>query len=357
MEKSAFLDWVAEYFPALVVEVVDRANNIEDGAPYLHKKYLGKAYSVDGKWESIFEDNINIEADFVAMDSSLPLKTLNTISKANGDIPKIGTELKLNEAQLTKLNTLLALGNMTELIRGVLRLVPRVINGVYEKHESVFLQLLSTGNAIADTNNVGTGVAINLNVPVENKNFATIKWGGAGYTPITDIQNVLDEAENKGVTISRIFMDPATLMQIAKSEEGKTLFAAFIGNLGTPTSPTKRRMAEAIAGEFGIELEIVTKTITYEADGKRGSYKPFKAGQITFTATDRLGDVIHTRLAEQDSPVGGVNYELADEIILVSQFRMNRPSLAEFTTSQSRSVPILYGVEQMFFLDTTKISA
>ena len=146
-------------------------------------------------------------------------------------------------------------------------------------------------------------------------------------------------------------------MQIAKSDEGKALFAASIGNLGTPTSPTRRRMAEAIANEYGIELEIVAKTITYEIDGFRGTYKPFKAGQITFTATDRLGDVIHTRLAEQDQPVPGVNYELADDIILVSQFRMNRPSLAEFTTSQSRSVPILLGVEQMFFLDTTKISA
>jgi len=62
-------------------------------------------------------------------------------------------------------------------------------------------------------------------------------------------------------------------------------------------------------------------------------------------------------LAEKKHPVAGVSYETANEFILVSKYRVNRPSLREYTTSQARVVPVITNVDKIFTLDSKTLQA
>jgi len=56
-------------------------------------------------------------------------------------------------------------------------------------------------------------------------------------------------------------------------------------------------------------------------------------------------------------PVAGVSYQTADQYILVSKYRVNRPSLREYTTSQARVVPVIYNVERIYTQDIETVQA
>ena len=51
-------------------------------------------------------------------------------------------------------------------------------------------------------------------------------------------------------------------------------------------------------------------------------------------------------------PVSGVAYQTADNYILVSKYRVNRPALKEFTTSQARVALFISNPERIYTLDT-----
>src|ERR1700712_4812414 len=163
MEQSLFIQWVAKYFPAITVRVIETLNDTKNPLTYLHRTMLRKDFSVSGKWDAISAANTLVMADVVAMDSSLPLKKRDSISKASGDIPKMGMELKLNEKQLTDLDTLIAQGGTDQQILAKLFAdTPRVIGGIYERNEAIFLEGLLTGIALVDdSENVGTGIRVN----------------------------------------------------------------------------------------------------------------------------------------------------------------------------------------------------
>jgi len=142
-QTSLFVQYVSKFFSGVVAAIVNKINDSKNPLVYYHKRFLKKQYSPDGKWESITAANTLVMADVVAMDSSLPLKKRDSISRASGDIPKMGMEMALREKQLTDLRTL-ALRPETEaqLITRIFNDVPRVIGGVYERNEAIFLEAL-----------------------------------------------------------------------------------------------------------------------------------------------------------------------------------------------------------------------
>lgn len=56
-------------------------------------------------------------------------------------------------------------------------------------------------------------------------------------------------------------------------------------------------------------------------------------------------------------PVAGVSYETADNYILVSKYRENRPSLREYTTSQARVVPVISNPDRIYTQDIKTVQA
>ena len=66
--------------------------------------------------------------------------------------------------------------------------------------------------------------------------------------------------------------------------------------------------------------------------------------------------VLWTNTAETTRRVAGVEYQVADEFILLSKYSKNDP-LREFTSSQAMVVPIINNVDRIYTLDSKTVQA
>lgn len=361
MEQSLFLEWVKKYFPGIVVSIVEKTNDTKNAITYLHKTMLRREFSVTGKWESLNASNTLIMADVVSMDSSLPLKKRDSISKASGDIPKMGLELKLNEKQLSDLDVLVAQNGTTEQILSKLfQDTPRVIGAVNERIEEMFLQGLSSGvTLVDDTENVGTGVRLDYGYKAANKFGVSTLWSTpATALPFDDIQRVLDKANADGYTITKVMLDRTAFNNLAKTTQAKELFAFSQGFVGTkiPT-PSFAQLNTFVSDRYGFTFQVVDRSVRYEKNGVQTAKKPWQDGAVVFLTSDQVGTMAWAKLAEANHPVSGVEYQTADEFILVSKYRMNKPSLGEFTNAQARAVPVISNVDQIYTIDSKTVQA
>ncbi len=360
METSIFIEYVKKFFKSVSHGVVNKLNGTENQLTYLHRTMLRKEYSVSGKWESISYNGTLVAADYVAMDSSLPLKKRDTFGKVSGEIPKSGMELHLNEQQLTDLDTMVAMNEPeTAIAAKLFQDTAKVIGGIYEKNEASFLIGLSTGiTLVEDDKNTGTGIRLDYRYPAENKfGTTTVAWSNVAATPLADINTkILAKASLDGKRVTRILIDRATFNNIAKTTEAKDIYAMHIGNYGaTKPAPNMGRLNEAVKDEWGYQFEIVDRSVTYEKNGVRTSFKPWATGAVVALTSDTVGTLTYAKLAEQNHPVAGVSYETVDDYILVSKYRKNTPSLSEYTSSQARVVPVIG--ETVYVIDSLTVQA
>lgn len=363
MEKSLYFNYIQKYFPKLVLGITETLNDKNQAAlPYLHKQLLGTDYSVDGRWESLTGTYSRVAADVVAMDSALPLKKRDTLSRASGDLPKMGMELYLNEKQMSDIDALIAQGaDINMIVSKIFADTPRVITGVLERLEHMFLYGLSHGEAVVDTENVGTGIRLNYNYLPANQMGVIDEWDQPTTAkPLDDIGNIVNRANELGYNVRFMYADQATITNFLACDQVRQQYAFSIGYVGALTSVPIPDLAQAnnvLNSKFGITLVKVNRSIITEVDGVQTPVNPWNVGTAVFTVDQRVGSVVWTRLAEQNHLVDGVSYQTANEFILVSKYRVNRPSLREYTTSQARVVPVIANVDRVFTLDTTTVQA
>ncbi|MDQ6482227.1 major capsid protein [Dyadobacter sp. LHD-138] len=361
MEQSMFIEWVKKHFGPLVSAYVESINGSKNPLTYRFKSMLTVDYSVTGKWEAVSAQNSLVAADIVAFDSPLPLKMRDSISKQNGEIPKIGMELALNERQLTELEVLRAQkGTEVQLLRKLFADTPRVIGGVYETLEGAFLQALSTGTTlIQEVDNVGVGVRIDYGIPIGNKFGVAVLWSNPTTAkPLDDIQRLRKKVSADGNAIGKVMLDNTAFDNMVATTQIKEAFANSIGYLGQNLfAPDFDQLNTMLQKKYKFVVEIVDRVIIREKNGVKSQYKPWADGQISFLPGDNVGTLTWSPLAELSHPVAGVEYQVADEYILASKYRTNRPSLAEFTSSQARVLPVLTNVDQIYLLDTKTVQA
>jgi hypothetical protein len=369
MVKSFYSQWVDKYFKGIVIKKVETMNGKpnEQASTYMFKEMLRKEYSPYGKWESISAMNTRVSADLVSMDSSLPLKMRDSIRKASGNIVKSGMKLWLNENQITQINELARNPNIQEgvYVSKIFQDVPRVIVGIYELMENLFLQGLSSGVALFDGNSengTGLGVRIDYGYLPENKFGVSQLWSNPSAMPLDDIAAVLKKAKNQdGNTITDVYMDDVTFDSFVKTQQVKEFYAVYIGwqqNAAQIPYITTERMNTALKADnrYRFAIHIVDRTVTVEKNGARKTLTPWSEGKVIFTTSKEVGVLTYAHLGEQESPVDGVSYQTADDYILVSKYRENDP-LAEFTTSQARVVPVICNVEQIYQIDANTLVA
>ena len=364
MNPTLFLQWVQQYYPGLLTRVVQRYNDQSNPAValnYSYRRFLTKRMSLDGKWETLQVNNSLVAADIIAIDSSIPLKKRPSLGRANGDIPKLGLEFHKNEQQLTNLMSLIARlrgtgGNSdAQIAAAIMDDLPMAIGGQYERLEGMFLEGLSSGVVVVDDpTTVGTAVRIDYGYRSENAFTSTLPWSNTSSTPFSDLQRMIDFASYEGDTIMMLMMDRTTFNNMAKTNEGKAIYAAYAGFPGTTQPiPTLSQINPALQDRYGFMIEIVDRTYRIEANGVRKTKRPWKAGAVVGITTTDIGSYVWSRLAEQDAPVMGVTYGLADDFILTSKYSVNRPSLMEITNSQSRVVPVIDNPYQIYTMDST----
>lgn len=361
MEQSLYFQYIQKFFPRLVLSIVEKLNDKNQSAlPYLYKGLLNTTYSVDGRWESISGEYNRVAADVVAMDSPLPLKSRDSISRASGNIPKVGMELFLNEKQMSDIDAMIAQGlPINSVVQKIFEDTPRVISGVYERMEAMFLEGLSTGVALADSNNVGTGVRLDYGYLDANKFGVTAEWAtSTSAKAIDDIEKVIRKATDDGNRIIKAYADKFWFDNFCKNQQVREQFAFVQGFVGsTIPNLTNEQVSAVMQNKFGFSVELVDRAIKTEKNGVKTVNRPWAEGTIVFVCDDQVGNLVWTRPAEMNHPVTGVSYETADSYILVSKYRVNRPSLREYTASQARVVPVISNPDRIYTLNIKTVQA
>jgi len=362
MEKSLFRQYVDKWFLPLVLKVVATINGSENPLTYLHKRMLTRVYSPTMKWGSLGSNGRAVAADVVSLNSSLPLKKRDTIKKAEGDIPKLGMKLYLDEKTLSELDILEAQNSDGRLDNQILRLLfadtRKCIEGIDEQLEGMFLQALSSGvTSITDENNTGTGIRLDFGIPDKNRYGVSAPWSGATAKPIDNIEHVISKARDAGHAIRFIKMDRGTFNAFRKHDQVRQLFAAGIGFSGSSIPiPNFEQVNDAIGSAYGISIEIIDRTITYEKNGVDVTVSPWTKNAVVFLTGDQVGSLTWSRLAEMNHPAKQVTYATADEFKLVSKYHKVDP-LREFTSGQAIVVPVLGAVESIYLMDSEEADA
>jgi hypothetical protein len=330
--------------------------------PYYHLRMLRKVLSISGNWESIILNNTQIMAHVVAMNSDLPLGRRDSLSVANGKIPKMGLQYALDEQQLTDIDYMATTGVVGAKISGILLSdSAKLIKAVPERDEEIFLKGLSTGFAIVnDDENTGTGIRLDYGYLTANKFGVTTLWSYTSSTPFDDIQRVLDKAALDGNTITKVMLDRSTFNNMAKTDQAKQLFAfsaGFVGN-NIPT-PSLTQLNSFTSDRYGFTFEIVTRSFRYEKNGNQTTVTPWAAGAVVFLTQEEVGTLTYAPLAESNPAhqVAGVTYNLVDDYMLLSNWGQSKPYLAQFSSIQARVVPVINNGNQIYLLNSTTLQA
>lgn len=357
MEKSLFPQWVDKYFKIITQKVVEKLNGGKMSLPYFHRTMLRKEFSATLKWGSLSVNGNVVSADVVAKDSSLPLKKRDSIRKADGDIPKLGMKLSLNESTMNELNILLATGGAdTEVLRKLFADADRCISGIWERLEFMFLQALSTGVIlVTDDDNPGVGIRVDFGHPDDNKYGVGKPWTDATAKPIDDIEHVISQARLNGDVVRYILMDKDTFNSFKANAQVKEQYAFYLGYTGSnvPAVPSVDKANEFLSANQGVQITVIDRPVQVEIAGKRKSVNPWEAGAVVFLTDMMVGTLTYGTLAEETHQSKSVDYQKVDDFILVSKYHKNDP-IREFTSSQALVLPVINNVDSIYIMDTSE---
>lgn len=358
MRQSLFAKYVGSLMASLV-SLIEKINMKRNGVlSYYHKNtaILKKVFSPDGKWESASVNTTYVAADFVSMDSPLPIKSRDSIASANGKLPKLGISKPLKESDIDALNTMEAqpgdAGIRAQRIRKKLADDPVACNvGLDELLEYSFLFGLSHGYvAMPDEDHPNAMLRLNYGYLNSHTYGATVK----GQLSLEDIKRVIAAADDDNNTIIKIWCSKTDFDALRQTREAKELCANYRGQSYTSETelpvPTSKLFQEAFEDDTNVTFEIVNRSVQFEKDGKKTSVKPWAEHRFIFVCNEQIGSLVYGTLAESTNRVEGVIYQLIDDFKLISKYSLTNP-LREMTGGQAKAACIIEDVDQIYIYD------
>lgn len=358
MRQSLFAKYVAALMASLVT-LIEKVNGKREATlTYYHKNtsILKKVFSADGKWESTSVNTTYVAADFVSMDSPLPIKSRDSIATANGKLPKLGISKTLKESDIDALNTMEAqpgdAGVRARRIRKKLADDPVACNvGLDELLEYSFLFGLSHGYvAMPDEDHPNAMLRLNFGYFEKNTFGATKK----GQISLEDIKRVISAADEANDTIIKIWISKTDFDALRQTREAKELCANYRGQTYTKDTelpvPTAKLFQEAFEDDTNVTFEIVNRSIQFEKNGRKKSVKPWAEHRLIFVCNEQIGSLVYGTLAEATNKVEGVLYQLIDDFKLISKYSLTNP-LREMTGGQAKAACIIEDVDQIYIYD------
>lgn len=356
MNSSLFLKYILSFFPILKTLIEKINGKRSNELTYLHKDptILRRVFSVDNKWETDTVDTSYVAADYVAVDSPVPLKSRDRISTSSGKLPKMGMKKFLKESDIIKLRLMEAQGGQVAEIRRRLAQDPVACSvGIDERNEYALLYGLSNGFvAVRDDDNPKELLRIKYGYLDDNK--LGIANTDEGLT-VDDLKKAIDRASNDGNTIITFWIAKETFDALKKTDSAKELVATYNGQTydsatKLPT-PTSNKFQEAFTDETGVTFRIVNRTVRLEHDGKRKSVKPWNKKMVIGVCNNMVGALVYGQVAEESNPVNGVTYQKVD-YKLISKFSTTDP-LLETTAVQAYCLPVIEDVDTIYQIDTS----
>lgn len=364
MSKELLQTYADKYFSPIVTAITKQVNGKEGEPTYLHLTMLTPEYSPTGTFASVSANGKRVAADYVAMDSPLPLKARGRIEIASGRIPKMGLSLRLGEAEMDNVLKMAALKRPeAEVAKALFQDTATVITAIHEANEEAFLAGFSSGVAgVKDPERAGQIVRLDYGYPTKNKFGVAARWSDkATAKPLDDIRRVLKTAKQNGHRITDVYMDDTTLDQLLQSEQvrnwlffkaGATALTGVGGSLVFGLDELNARLkADSM---YRLTIHVIDRTVETEVNGKTKVITPWEAGKVIFTTTQQVGSLVYTDTVEAQMPADGVKYEKAGDYILVAQQHTADP-VSEKTYSQARVIPVINNPERIYQLDATQL--
>lgn len=364
MLQSSYIDIYKLFAEGVISQLKEQAD--KGGEPterkYRHKQMLKPEFSVDGRFDTISYISHNFMADVVSMNSPLPLKSRDSIGKSSGEIPKMGVMYQLFEDELDRIDNLALKGaSASEIASKLLANNARAIKAIDERIEAMFLQGLSSGyTEVADPDNVGTPIRLDFGYLEENKFGVKTLWSSANTaTPLDDIDAVMQKAEADGNIITDVYLDPETFAAFVGSEQVRSYYkerAHYNGEIKRLSLDQLNAMLEG-DDDYGFRIHKIRRVVKSQRDGKTKTHRPWEAGKVIFTCSDKVGVLAYASLTEENHPVQYVEYHKGGDHnhVLISLYRDTNP-LQEVTAGQARIVPVISDVSSLYQLDVKQLA-
>lgn len=355
-QSSLFLKYILSFFPILKTLIEKINGKRKNELTYLHKdtSILRRVYSPDNKWEADTVDTSYVAADYVAVDSPVPLKSRDKISTASGKLPKMGMKKSLKESEILQLRMMESQGGQVAEIRRKLAQDPVACSvGIDERNEYALLYGLSNGYvAVRDDDNPKELLRIKYQYLADN--ILGVADKDEGLT-VADLKNCIERAANDGNTIIKFWIGKSKFDALKKAQDARELVANYRGQTYDSQTklpiPTASAFQEAFLDETGVSFQIINRMVRLEHDGDKKSVKPWNNNMVIGVCSEMIGALVYGQVAEATNRVSGVTYQQID-YKLISQFSTTDP-LKETTAVQAYCLPVIEDVDTIYQIDTT----
>lgn len=314
-----------------------------------------KTDNLVARWESIASEyQIPMMAQFHGFDTEA--QTTFRVPIDNHNIEKGLIKVKINQSE--RMRTLLRNGVQND------QLYDYVINDGVRLSEQVFTrskvaknELLATGKVTIKENNLD--LTVDYGVPTDQLNLTLDFSTNATKDVPAQIQDIIDQATDKGVTITGIYTSRKNL---TKMRQNAAIQKAINGNIGAGALVSMSALTAYLEDEYGIS-QIVTNDLTYGASAEKGAdnrpiihqKKYYPADKITFFAANP-GGKLATGLWGDPPEVDAAKFMQVNTepsvspYVYVSQWMEKDPAVL-WTKASSLFMPVLYNPNSLFIAD------
>lgn len=313
---------------------------------------------------------IEAAASITTHGEEAPLRGRPGLEELTGKVAAIKVKRKMDESQYRdymQLSTVLSDNAKFNLIRDLIwNDTKYVVDSVNSRIDLMVGQALSLGKIVIDatTNpdginpgNIDLGVKFKETaVTVFGTSNANRAWTDANPTtakPLTDIRKVArDFYKAYGIVFEKIIMTPEMLWILLDNKQVQDHLKGSFGIVSGQDATFSFENLNAYLSAQGLPyIDLFDAKTVIEKDGKLVPIDTWNDKKyVTFVPAGDLG-VIHNALSvEQISPVAGVNYGVADNI-LVSKWSQTEP-FGEFTRGELAAFPGLEAANEMLIVDT-----
>lgn len=323
----------------------------------------------------IGKSRIEAAASVVAHGSEAPLRSRAGLEKLSGEIASIKVKRKMDESEYRNYLTMQAMNVSDEakkqqIINLIWEDVKYSTDSVLSRIDYMVCQALSKGvvslNATTNPDGVVPG---DIDLLVDNKlatndafnhdNTEDRRWladNSGTATPLTDIRYLVREAWKKGIRFGKILMTSEKLWILLGNDEVQEHLKGSLGIVsGQDALFSLNGLNSYLAAQKLPIIELVDVRIAVEKNGVLSTVDPWDDEKyVTFVPDGELGKIHNSIAIEQISPVAGVDYAVANNV-LVSKWSQTEP-FGEYTRGEIAAFPGLEVADQMYIVNTEHVS-
>ena len=305
-------------------------------------------------WESIAaEYSIPVMAQFHGFDTEAQKTFRVPIDTHN--IEKGLIKVKINQSERLRALTRAGVQGDEKLYDYVLQDGIRLADQVITRTKVAKNELLATGKVTIKENNLD--LTVDYGVPAEQTGYTIDVTQDEDVA--AQIQAIIDEATDKGVTINGMVTSKKIL---TKLRNNKYLQTAIKGNVGAGAQLSSGELENYFSDEFGID-EIITNDLRYGSSAsidengrpKIVQNRYYPKDKITFFASNpggRLGVGLWGDSPEADAkPYHDVSGSPVSPYVYIMQWMETDPAVL-WTKASSLFMPVLYSPESLFIAGT-----